>query len=712
MSTKEKVVLVVAEKPSVAQSIAKVIGAYQKQDGYLEGCGYIVSWCLGHLAEYAEPEAYDEKYSKWNFADLPIIPERWRLEVAKEKVAQFRVLKKLMTDFSVPVKYVVNACDAGREGEAIFMRVYELAGCRLPVKRLWISSMEDSAILEGFRNLKDGSEYRDLYQASVCRAQADWLVGMNATRAYTKTYDYRLTVGRVQTPTLAMLVQRKQEIEAFQKKQYFMAHILADGLDAASEHMEDRGRAEEIAANCKGETAEITKVQKEQKAIAPPKLYDLTSLQREANRLFGFTAKQTLDYAQSLYEKKLLTYPRTDSQYLTDDMESTARGMIDVLRNLLAFVPNDTFSPDVARVLNSKKVSDHHAIIPTAEIARADIDQLPDGEKKILLLAANRLICAAAPKHVYTAIRAELCCYGYSFSVSGKTVQEEGWKRYEDALKKYLRAETDEEDTDNPAELTGLSEGQVISQVDTKVTEHWTKPPVPYTEDRLLAAMERAGNAEMNDEVERKGLGTPATRASIIEKLVSSGYAVRNKKQIVATDAGTTLISVMPEYLTSAQMTADWENRLLLMEQGKAAPQEFMEGIYALINTVLEGCRKLPETERIRFSGTKVSKKTDEIGICPVCGNPVREGKKNFYCTNRECLFSLWKENRFLSSMRKNVDKKMAADMLSKGKTHVKDLYSVKTGKNFAADLVMEVSADGKISFHLEFPQRKPGRKK
>lgn len=712
MSTKEKVVLVVAEKPSVAQSIAKVIGAYQKQDGYLEGCGYIVSWCLGHLAEYAEPEAYDEKYSKWSFADLPIIPERWRLEVAKEKAAQFQMLKKLMTDFSVPVEYVVNACDAGREGEAIFMRVYEIAGCRLPVKRLWISSMEDSAILEGFRNLKDGSEYQDLYQASVCRAQADWLVGMNATRAYTKTYDYRLTVGRVQTPTLAMLVQRKQEIEAFQKKQYFMAHILADGLDAASEHMGDRGRAEEVAASCKGEMAEVTKVQKEQQAIAPPKLYDLTSLQREANRLFGFTAKQTLDYAQALYEKKLLTYPRTDSQYLTDDMENTARGMIDILRNLLPFVPNDGFTPYAARLLNSKKVSDHHAIIPTAEIAKADMDSLPDGEKKLLFLVANRLICATAPKHSYVSMKAELLCNGYRFTATGKRILDEGWKRYEDALKNYLRAAEEQEDEKKQGMLTELSEGQIIPAVDTKVTDHWTKPPAPYTEDSLLAAMERAGNAEMDDQVERKGLGTPATRASIIEKLVSSRYAMRKKKQIVATDAGTTLISVMPEYLTSAQMTADWENRLLLMEQGKAAPQEFMEGIYALINTVLEGCRKLPETERIRFSGTKGSKKADEIGTCPVCGNPVREGKKNFYCTNRECLFSLWKENRFLSSMRKNVDKKMAADLLSKGKTHVKDLYSVKTGKNFAADLVMEVSADGKISFHLEFHQRKPGRKK
>ncbi len=712
MSTKERAVLVVAEKPSVAQSIAKVIGAYQKQDGYLEGCGYIVSWCLGHLAEYAEPEAYDVKYSKWDFGDLPIIPERWKLEVARDKAAQFRILRKLMTDFSVPVECVVNACDAGREGEAIFMRVYELAGCRLPVKRLWISSMEDSAILEGFRNLKDGSEYCDLYQASVCRAQADWLVGMNATRAYTKTYDYRLTVGRVQTPTLAMLVQRKHEIETFQKKQYFVAHILSEELDAVSEHMNDRGRAEEIAAVCKGEIAEVKKVQKEQKTVAPPKLYDLTTLQREANRLFGFTAKQTLDYAQSLYEKKYLTYPRTDSQYLTDDMESTARGMIDILRNFLSFVPNDSFNPDVAKLLNSKKVSDHHAIIPTAEIANADLNGLPDGEKKILFLTANRLICAAAQKHSYISTKAVLFCAGQGFTATGKTILDEGWKRYEDALKKYLRAEEEQEDSEKQKPLPELSEGQIIPVVDTKVTEHWTKPPAPYTEDSLLAAMERAGNTEMDDEVERKGLGTPATRAGIIEKLVSGGYAMRKRKQIIATDAGMTLISVMPEYLTSAQMTADWENRLLLMEHGETAPQEFMQGIYTLIDMVLEGCRKLPETERIRFSGTKVRKESDDIGICPVCGNPVREGKKNFYCTNRECSFALWKENRYLSSMRKNVDKKMAADLLSRGKTHIKDLYSVKTGKEFAADLVMEVSADGKTSFHLDFPPRTSGKKK
>jgi len=702
--------LVISEKPSVAQSIAKVLGAYKKEDGYLSGRDCIVSWCLGHLAEYAMPEAYDDKYQKWRFDDLPIIPETWKLEVARDKKKQFSVLKNLLTGkFFVPIDYVVNACDAGREGELIFKRVYDLSGSRLPVKRLWISSMEDDAIREGFANLKSGEEYKNLADASVCRAQADWLIGMNASRAYTKTYDYRLTVGRVQTPTLAMLVQRGEEINHFQKKQFFIAHVMKDGLDAVSEHLENRDAAEQIAAACNGKDAEVTDIKRETKSVAPPKLYDLTTLQREANRLFGYTAKQTLEYAQSLYEKKLLTYPRTDSQYLTDDMADTAKAMITMIEKLLPFVPEADCKTDVGRLLNSKKVSDHHAIIPTAEIAKLDEDSLSTAERNILYLAANRLLCAAAPKHRYIAVKAELNCSGYLFTASGRTVSEQGWKLYEGALKKYLRADDDKEEAEDAHTLPDLEKGQVIRRVGSKVTEHFTQPPKPYTEDSLLAAMERAGSSEMEEDVERKGLGTPATRASIIEKLIASKYAVRKKKQILATEAGSKMITLMPEYLKSVQMTADWENRLLAMERGQTTEEAFMADIYSLIERMLSDCRALPQDERQKFSGDKGNR---GVGKCPVCGGPVYEGKSNFFCSNRECSFTLWKENRYLSSMKKTVDKKMASELLEKGRTHAKDFYSAKTGKNFEADLLLIVSDDGKTSFQMEFPNRLSGKKK
>ena len=534
--------LIVAEKPSVAKSIANALGVKEKgkHEGYIEGFtdyfGFTVwvTWCLGHLVQMSYPEEYDPKYAKWRLEDLPLLPEEYKYEVIPETKKQFQIVAKLMNSvgeseqdkkekstlsrdnkFLVPVDCVVNACDAGREGEAIFMRVYELTGSSLPIKRLWISSMEDSAIQEGFCSLKDGSEYHNLYQASVCRAQADWLIGMNATRAYTKTYDHLLTVGRVQTPTLAMLVQRDKEIAGFQKKQYFMTHLLYGNLDAVSEHFVDRSRAEEIAGLCNGETAVVETVKKEEKSIAPPRLYDLTTPQREANRLFGFTAKQTLEYAQSLYEKKLLTYPRTDSQFLTDDMEMTARGMIDILKNILPFVTATVNSPDVKRILNSKKVTDHHAIIPTAEIAKADIGSLPEGERKILLQAANRLLMATAQKHSFISVKAEIVCNGYHFTSGGKVVSDAGWRLYEDAMKRYLKADDEKEPEEKEAGMPDLTEGQVLPNVRTNVTEHWTKPPVPYTEDSLLAAMEKAGKEEMDQDVERKGLGTPATRARV-----------------------------------------------------------------------------------------------------------------------------------------------------------------------------------------------------
>lgn len=694
--------LVISEKPSVAQSIAKVIGAYKMEDGYLSGRDCLVSWCLGHLAEYAMPERYDEKYGIWSFDDLPIIPDKWKLEVAKDKKAQFTVLKKLLTRNDL--EYVVNACDAGREGELIFKRVYDLSGSSIPVKRLWISSMEDKAILDGFAHLKSGEDYKNLADASVCRAQADWLVGMNATRAYTKTYHHRLTVGRVQTPTLAMLVERGEEIRYFQKKQYFIAHIQTDDLDAVSGHISDRQEAERIADLCNGKTATVQTVKKEPKTINPPKLYDLTTLQREANRLFGFTAKQTLDHAQSLYEKKLITYPRTDSQYLTEDMEESAKTIIGTIKSTLPFLYDNGFPVDLKRVLNSKKVTDHHAIIPTAEIGKVKESDLTTEEWKILMMVATQLLCATADKYQYIAVKAEIVCCGQVFTITGRTVAAPGWRVCEEAMKGYFKAEEETGDNEEAASIPEMTEGQMIPGVKGRVTEHWTKPPKAYTEDSLLAAMERAGNADMDDDVERKGLGTPATRASIIEKLISSGYAKRKKRQIVATEGGTKMTALMPDYLKSVQMTADWENRLLGIERGETTAEAFMKDIYALIDRILVSCKEVPEEMRKRYTDAN-NRSKEEIGKCPVCGGSVIEGKNKYFCSNRDCSFALWKENRFLTSMKKSVSKKMAAELLAKGKTHVKELFSAKTGKTFEADLLMTVN-DGKAMFSLEFPQR------
>ena len=706
--------LVIAEKPSVARTIAQVLVCEDKKDGYLEGPDGVVSWCFGHLAEYAMPEAYDERYRKWSLEALPIIPDRWKLEVTEDKAKQFRILKELLN--SNAFTYAVNACDAGREGQSIFDRVYELSGSHMPVKRLWISSMEDSAIREGFRTLKDAEEYRNLSEASVCRAQADWLVGMNASRAFTKVYDYRLTVGRVQTPTLAMLVDREAAITGFKKEQYFITHLLIDNqgrtIDAVSEHFTSREEANRLAGMCEGRNALVTSLDRQTKTAAPPKLYDLTTLQRDANRLFGYTAAKTLECAQSLYENKLITYPRTDSNYLTDDMEQTAWNVIAASKEVFPFLAADP-ADETGRLLNSKKVSDHHAIIPTVEIRKRDLSKCSAEEMNVLILVAARLICAAGKRHVYETVKAALQCCGYSYTASGRSVKEPGWKATEEAMKKQCRADADSESDNQYAagagqDLSSLYQGASFSPVHTKVSDHWTQPPKHYTEDTLLSAMERAGSSEMEADVERKGLGTPATRASIIDKLIQSGYAVRKKKQGIATDSGKQLVSVLPEYLKSAKMTSDWENQLLLIELGQYDSRAFMNGITGMLRQMLEECRQIDGDERNRF-GTH--KERESIGTCPVCGAPVYEGKQNFYCSNQECRFILWKENRYLERMRKKLDAGMAKDLLSKGKTRVKDLYSAKKDKLFTADLLMEWK-EGRAMFSLDFPKTSGGRQR
>ena len=474
--------LVNAEKPSVAQTIAAALGIKGKQDGYIEGGGYLISWCVGHLVQLAEAAAYGEQYKKWSFDSLPILPEEWQYAVDPDKGKQFKTIKELM--HRADVSEVVNACDAGREGELIFRLTYNMAGCRKPMKRLWISSMEESAIRDGFHNLRPGSDYDNLYHSALCRQEADWLVGINGTRLFTVLYGGKaLKVGRVQTPTLAMLVDRESKIMNFKKEAYYMAHIMGNGLDAVSEHISDKTEAERIAGACENGQALVTSVVKEEKWVAPPKLYDLTTLQRDANRLFGFTAKQTLEYTQSLYEKKLVTYPRTDSQYLSDDMEGTAKNVIEAIFNSLLFEQNIMFNPDIKRILNSKKVTDHHAIIPTMEIIKQDLKAIPESEMKILSLCANRLLCATGEKHIYNSTKAEITCNNTVFKVSGKEVWKNGWKEFEDFFKNSYKTTEDKSDTEEEKKLPELREGMTIAVEQTKVSEHFTQPPKHYTED-------------------------------------------------------------------------------------------------------------------------------------------------------------------------------------------------------------------------------------
>lgn len=692
--------LVIAEKPSVAQSYAKNLSAYKREDGYLEGESCIVSWCLGHLAEYAQPEEYDPKYEKWQFDDLPILPEAWKLKVSKDKKKQFDVLKSLMNRSDV--EYLVNGCDAGREGELIFQRVYVLAGCRKPVKRLWISSMEDAAIQKGFQTMKSEEEYKNLCMAAVCRAQADWLIGMNGTRAYTTRYFKRLVVGRVQTPTLAMLAERQERIEHFQKEAFYKVALTDGKLTVVSENIANEEAAELLAALCNGSTAVVTQMKKERKKSFPPKLYDLTSLQREANRYFGYTAKRTLDMLQELYEEKLVTYPRTDSQFVTEDMKDSVEELVEKMPVLLSFADYGQLGHGIKRVINNAKVSDHHAILPTKEVVEKGIADLPADKKNLMMLICQQLVQATGEEYLYEQTDITVKCQEHDFKARGKIPVQMGFKEVEKAFKHlYVKAEPvegKEKETSIPA---GYEEGMRLFPVKADKTTHYTSPPKPFNEDTLLAAMETAGNKEFDSETEKKGLGTPATRASIIEKLVSSGYAQRKGKQILPSTEGKELVKVMPEYLKSAVMTAEWENQLLMMEKGQITDTQFMGEITSLVRKILEVCREIPEEERRRFQTER-----EVIGKCPVCGCDVFEGKQNFYCSNRQCDFALWKENRFLGSMEKNLDKKMARELLDTACTHVKGLYSKKKDMKFDADLLLTLE-DGKPRFHLEFPKKK-----
>ena len=683
--------LVIAEKPSVARSIATVIGADEKQNGYWQGGGYLVSWCIGHLVSFAEAGQYDEKYCKWRYEDLPILPQPWQFIVPDEKKQQFEILRTLLN--RPDVDSVTAATDAGREGELIFRFVYQMADCTKPVKRLWISSMEDAAIREGFANLRPDSDYDALYQSALCRAKADWLVGINATRLFSVLYHKTLTVGRVQTPTLKMLVDRDAKILRFQKEKYYTVGIHSGSLKADSGRIASMDEANTLKSTCAGTSAICTSIKRERKAEQPPKLYDLTTLQREANRLFGFTAKQTLDYAQQLYEKKLLTYPRTDSQYLTEDMGQTVQHLVSDLLGLLPFAQGLALTAEVGRVLNSKKVSDHHAIIPTAEFVKQGFTGLAESECKLMNLVCSKLLCAIAAPHEYETVTAVFSCAGNEFTAKGKTVLVPGWKEIDQRFRSTLKADTEEEVLNT---LPELAEGQSFS-VTANVSEHFTSPPKAYTEDTLLSAMERAGTEDMPEDAERKGLGTPATRAAILEKLVQMGFVQRKGKQLVPTKDGVNLAVVLPESLTSPSLTAEWENRLTEIAKGNADPDEFMAEIEAQVRQLVKTYSCISADKQNLFQSERVI-----IGKCPRCGESVYEGKKNFYCGNRSCQFVMWKNDRFFEQRKKAFTPKIAAALLKNGKAKVKGLYSEKTGKTYDATVLLADTGGKYVNYRVE----------
>ena len=683
--------LVLAEKPSVAMSLSKVIGADQRGDGYMEGNGYLVSWCVGHLVELSQPEAYDEKYAKWKYDDLPILPEHWQYQVSASTKKQFGILKKLMQ--RKDVESLICATDAGREGELIFRLVYHQCGCKKPVERLWISSMEDSAIREGFQKLRPGTEYDALYEAALCRERADWMVGINASRLFSCLYNQPLAVGRVMTPVLAMTVLQEAAIAAFVPEKFYTVSLtLADGGTASSKRFAQKADAELLLSKCRKEKrVTVQKMERKEKSESPPQLYDLTALQRDANRLLGFTAQQTLDYAQSLYEKRLITYPRTDSRFLTEDMAASLPGLVTDTGK--AFAVEEPIPIHVQQVINGSKVTDHHALLPTKSMANADLAALPAGERNVLRLIAARLLCAVGEPHRYAETTLTTICAGEEFSAKGKVVLSEGWKTVERKMLGDLLGKQKE-----AVVLPDVKEQSQCSVAGAELKEGQTSPPKPYTEDTLLSAMQAAGADSMPEGVERQGIGTPATRAATIEKLVQKGFLERkgNKKTkvLLPTDKGKALITVMPEEIQSPEMTADWETKLLQIERGEMEPGEFMTEI----NTMITELVKNTEMKK----GANALMKSKIIGVCPNCGANVVEREKGWFCENRECRFALWKDNAYFKRLGKHLDGRMVDKLLRDGRVRLKDCKSAK-GKTYNATVLLSCEADGRSKFSLEF---------
>ena len=692
--------LVIAEKPSVAQSIAAVLGAREKKDGYLQGSNTIVSWCVGHLVELAPADSYNEKFAKWRYEDLPILPSPWHYVVPQEKQKQFQVLRSLMNDPRVDA--VVCATDAGREGELIFRLVYNQCGCQKPVQRLWISSMEDSAIRTGFAALRDGSAYDGLYQSALCRAQADWLVGINATRLFSVLYCQTLNVGRVMSPTLAMVVGREAAIDAFKPEPFYSVVLDSGTFTAFSEKMKDCAAAESLRAACDGKAAMVLNIETKEKAEKPPKLYDLTTLQRDANRLLGFTAQQTLDYTQSLYEKKLVTYPRTDSRYLTSDMAESTPLLVNAAASVLPFLQQNTVACSLAQVIDDSQVSDHHAIIPTATMPKADLASLPAGDRDILCLITVRLICAVGEPCITDETLVTVDCGGKIFTAKGKTIRQNGWKAIDEQYRSTLKNKPDEKK--EPAALPVLNEGQHLSPVAASIKEGKTSPPKHFTEDTLLSAMETAGAEEMPDDAERKGLGTPATRAGILEKLIKTELMERRgdkkTKYLLPTHKGISLITVLPELIQSPQLTAEWEERLKLVERGQLTADDFLADIKAMTSELVQ------TYQAVKGAAVLFPSDQESIGVCPRCGNPVIEGEKSFYCQNRACRFVLWKENGFFKDKKKVLTRQIAAVLLKEGRIKLTSLYSKKTGKTYDAMVVLDDTGDKYVNFRLEFERQ------
>ena len=674
--------LILAEKPSVGLTYAALLGADRKFNGYMEGTDCIVTWCFGHLAEMASPETFDEKYSKWKRSDLHIVPQNWILKPSREKKKQFEIIKTLM--HREDVSEIINACDAGREGELIFRYVYELAKCRKPMKRLWISSMEDEAIMDGFRNLRSGSDFDSLYQAALCRAKADWLVGMNATRLFSVLYHRTLNVGRVVSPTLALIVERDAEIKAFVPQPYYTVCSDFAGFSAVSGKYTDKTETETVLHAVHHAPFTVKSVERKEKSEKAPALYDLTTLQRDANRLLGYTAQQTLDYLQSLYEKKLTTYPRTDSRYLTDDMKDTVNSISLLCAGILN--TDRQYHPDTKSVCDSRKVSDHHAIITTILAGTAELNDLPNGEREILCLIARQVLLATAPAYEYAETLVTLDCNGVSFTAKGKTVLDMGWKSYLD---------------NEPAEkvLSDLTVGMTLTAEICTIRDGKTKAPAAYTEDTLLHAMETAGSKETDDDVERKGIGTPATRAAMIEKLISAGYVERRKNSLVPAPVGNSLITVLPEQLQSPLLTAEWENKLKQIERGEMEADVFLSGITDMLRELIESYTAVPGSEVLFPSGRTV------VGRCPRCGSDVTESRKGFFCEKNECRFGLWRDNKYLENKRIDLTRADAEALLRDGRVHLDHIYSEKTDSTYAADLLMEDNGERTV-YRIDFGRR------
>lgn len=685
--------LVIAEKPSVAQSIAAVLGATKRHDGYLEGNGYIVSWCVGHLVELATADSYDERYAKWEYADLPILPESWQYSISKGKEKQVKILKELANRKDVAV--ITSATDAGREGELIFRLVYEKIGCKKPVKRLWISSMEESAISEGFKALRDSSYYDDLYHSALCRAKADWIVGINATRLFSVLYGQTLNVGRVMSPTLAMIVEREAAISAFKPEPFYTVQLDCGTFILSSEKLTDKQTAEALRKACDGQTIAIHSVESKEKSEKPPKLYDLTTLQREANRQLGFTAEQTLSYAQSLYEKKLVTYPRTDSRYLTSDMSESTPAVAKAAAGI--FMPQ-SFEPSIfmEQVTDNSKVSDHHAIIPTMSLQGCDLASLPFGEREVLLLISLRLACAISESCKYEETTVTAIVSGAEFTAKGKTILSDGFRGIE---KRYLAMQKDKQPVEKEKVLPAITTGQTF---DTKamIKEGKTSPPKHFTDDTILAAMENANNAL--EDIERKGIGTPATRAGILEKLIKTELLERKgdkkTKHFLPTQKGVSLITVLPEAIQSPQLTAEWEEKLKQIEHGLLSPDSFLQEISQMTKSLIK------TYEVIKGSDVLFPSVQEAIGKCPRCGNDVTENKKGFCCLNKTCGFALWKENKFFTAKKKKLTKTIAVELLKNGKAKLSGCYSEKTGKTYDAIVLIDDTDSKYVNFKMEFP--------